>query len=77
MDRSKPPSPKDREDVQPGTGQPGRSWQSQRPDPANDDEELDEELEDSFPASDPPQSTQPGATGWDLTTEEEKNRKKR
>jgi hypothetical protein len=59
-------------DVQPGTGKPGKSWQSNKPEPANDDEKLNEALKDSFPASDPPQAAQPGVTGWDLTDEEKK-----
>ena len=37
---------------------------------------LDKMVEQSFPASDPPQVTQAGATGWDLT-EEEKRKQKR
>jgi hypothetical protein len=52
-------------EVQPGTGVKGKSWQSRRPDPDDRDDELEEALEDSFPASDPPQPAQPGVTGWD------------
>jgi hypothetical protein len=40
-------------------------------------EELDEALKESFPASDPPESTQPGVTGWDLTEEEKKKLKRK
>src|SRR5687767_9094346 len=54
------------EEVQPGTQREGRSWQSHRPQPGNRNEQLEEELEDTFPASDPPTVTQPGVTGWDL-----------
>ena len=57
-------------DVQPGTAHEGTSWQSRRPDPGNEDDELDQALKDSFPASDPPEAAQPGVTGWDLTEEE-------
>jgi hypothetical protein len=63
----------------PATG--GRSPASQRPDgapdPANENELLDEALEESFPASDPPQPAQPGVTGWDLDDEEKEGAKKR
>ena len=59
-------------DVQPGTAQEGRSWQSRRPDPDSEDDKLDQALKDSFPASDPPEPAQPGVTGWDLTEEERK-----
>jgi len=52
-------------DVQPGTAAKGKSWQSDRPDPDDTDEKLEKALEDSFPASDPPQPAQPGVTGWD------------
>ncbi len=48
---------------------------SRKPQPraaANDDKKLDEALKESFPASDPPEVTQPGVTGWDLTEEEKK-----
>lgn len=51
---------------QPGTQRPGRSWQSRRPEPGNEDDKLDQALKDSFPTSDPPQPAQPGVTGWDL-----------
>jgi hypothetical protein len=44
---------------------------------AKKNEELDEALKESFPASDPPESTQPGVTGWDLTEEEKKKLKRR
>ena len=53
-------------DVQPGTHHEGRSWQSRRPHTSDSEEQLEEELEDTFPASDPLTVTQPGATGWDL-----------
>ena len=56
-------------DVQPGTATKGKSWQSHRPDPDDADDKLEEALEDSFPASDPPQATQPGVTGWDAGDE--------
>ena len=52
------------EEVQPGTKKPGRSWTSENPDTQDPDEVLDKELEDTFPASDPPASTNP--TGWDV-----------
>jgi hypothetical protein len=54
------------EDIQPGTQHEGRSWQSRRPRPGDEDSELEEELEDTFPASDAPTVTQPGVTGWEL-----------
>jgi hypothetical protein len=66
-----PGSAKDRE-VQPGTSEPGRSWQSRSPNPDDEDDKLHQALKDSFPASDPPQSAQPGATGWNLTDGEKK-----
>ena len=34
-------------------------------DVVDEDEKLDEALQESFPASDPPQPAQPGVTGWD------------
>lgn len=74
--RDVPRNPKDRE-VQPGTGEPGKSWHSRSPDPEDKDDQLNQALKDSFPASDPPQSTQPGVTGWDLTDEEKKEQRKR
>ena len=46
-----------------------------RPDPDSQEELLDEAIEDSFPASDPPSPAQP-ATGWVEADEDEKNRKK-
>lgn len=52
-------------DVQPGTAQEGKSWHSHRPDPDDEDDKLESALQDSFPASDPPQPAQPGVTGWD------------
>jgi hypothetical protein len=54
------------EDVQPGTQQGGRSWQSHRPRAGDKEEQLEEELEDTFPASDPLTVTQPGVTGWEI-----------
>ena len=54
------------EDIQPGTAHPGKTWQSDHPAPRSEDEELDNEVEDTFPASDPPSITQPGSTGWDI-----------
>ena len=59
-------------EVQPGTAEPGKSWHSRSPDLDDKDDELNQALKDSFPASDPTQSAQPGATGWDLTEAEEK-----
>ena len=56
--------------IQPGTQHEGRSWQSRRPEPGNEDDKLDQALKDSFPTSDPPQPAQPGITGWDLGEEE-------
>ena len=53
-------------DIQPGTQQAGKSWQSRRPRGEGAEEQLEEELEDTFPASDPLTVTQPGSTGWDL-----------
>jgi hypothetical protein len=63
---------KNRDEVQPGTGERGKSWQSRSPDPEDKDDQLNQALKDSFPASDPPQPAQPGVTGWDLTEEERK-----
>ncbi len=74
--RRKPGDPTGR-DIQPGTAGSGRSWHSRSPDPDDKDDKLNQELKDSFPASDPAQSVQPGVTGWDLTDEEEKERRKR
>jgi hypothetical protein len=54
-------------EVQPGTAQKGESWHSDRPDPDDEDDKLEKALEDSFPASDPPQPAQPGVTGWDVS----------
>jgi hypothetical protein len=72
MAKDQPTRESPRRDVQPGTATKGKSWQSHRPDPDDKDDKLEEALEDSFPASDPPQPTQPGVTGWDA---EEKNGK--
>jgi hypothetical protein len=61
---------KDRDkDVQPGTAQKGESWHSRRPDPDDKDDQLNQALKGSFPASDPPQPAQPGVTGWDADDE--------
>ena len=43
----------------------------------NKDDKLNQELKDSFPASDPAQSVQPGVTGWDLTDKEKVAQQKR
>ena len=59
-------SPASHGDIQPGTARPGRTWQSNHPAPHGEDEALDDAVEDTFPASDPPALTQPGSTGWDL-----------
>jgi hypothetical protein len=71
------PAKQQHKDVQPGTGAKGKSWQSHRPDPDNKDEQLEEALEDSFPASDPPQPAQPGVTGWDAEDDAKQGGKKR
>ncbi len=47
------------------------------PKPANDDERLDEALKETFPASDPPASTHPGVTGWDVEDEKADGEKRR
>jgi len=52
-------------EVQPGTAQKGKSWQSRKPDPDDEDDKLESALEDSFPASDPPAPAAPMATGWE------------
>jgi hypothetical protein len=57
------------DEVQPGTGRVGKSWQSTRPDPDDKDDQLDEALEESFPASDPPAPAHPDVTGWDVGKE--------
>jgi len=62
------------QDVQPGTAEKGKSWHSRSPDPDDKDDQLQQALKDSFPASDPPQSAQPGVTGWDLKDEEKKKK---
>jgi len=51
------------EDVQPGTQEPGKSWQSETPNPDDEEEILEATLEDTFPASDPVAPSGP-ATGW-------------
>lgn len=45
-----------------------------RPDPDSEEELLDEAIEESFPASDPPAPAQP-ATGWVEADEDEKKSK--
>ena len=57
-------------------GNPEKDRQQRRK-AANENAKLDEALKESFPASDPPESTQPGVTGWDLTDEEKKKLGKR
>ena len=74
--RQRPGDKKARE-VQPGTAEPGKSWHSRSPDPHDKDDKLNQELKDSFPASDPAQSVQPGVTGWDLTDKEKVAQQKR
>jgi hypothetical protein len=64
------------DDVQPGTHHEGESWQSRRPDPDDKDDQLNQALKDSFPASDPPQPAQPGVTGWDADDEAKKGGKR-
>jgi hypothetical protein len=59
-------------DIQPGTAEPGKSWQSRSPDPDDEDDKLNQALKDSFPASDPPQPAQPGVTGWDVGRDKSK-----
>lgn len=54
--------PGSRRNTQPESG---RRRQPGAPDPDSEDEKLDEALQESFPASDPPQPAQPGVTGWD------------
>ena len=78
MAKQQPSGPSARaKDVQPGTAVKGKSWQSDRPDPDDKDEKLEKALEDSFPASDPPQPAQPGVTGWDADEKEGDKAKKR
>lgn len=69
--RNNEESPRDRE-VQPGTGEKGKSWHSEQPDPDDTEDQLEKSLEDSFPASDPPGATQPMATGWEVIDEKKK-----
>jgi hypothetical protein len=45
------------------------------PKAANDDEQLDEALKESFPASDPPAPAHPDVTGWDLEDHEDPRKK--
>ena len=74
--RQRPGDEKARE-VQPGTAEPGKSWQSRSPVPHDEDDKLNQALKDSFPASDPPQSAQPGVTGWDHEDKEKLKQHKR
>lgn len=74
--RQRPDEKKARE-VQPGTAEPGKSWQSRSPDPEDKDDQLNQALKDSFPASDPPQPAQPGVTGWDAKDKEKLEQQKR
>lgn len=60
-----------RQDIQPGTGKPGKSWTSDTDPSASEEEKLDDAVADTFPASDPPAATDP-ATGWVTDPEAEK-----
>jgi hypothetical protein len=59
-----------RQDIQPGTAKPGKSWTSDTDASASDEEKLDDAVADTFPASDPPAATDP-ATGWVTNSEAE------
>ena len=61
-------------DVQPGTAETRKDWQSRPPILNDEDDKLNQALKDSFPASDPPQPAQPGVTGWDLKDDEKKKK---
>ena len=61
-------------EVQPGTGEPGKSWNSRPPVHDDEDDKLNQALKDSFPASDPPQAAQPGVTGWDVKDDKKKKK---
>jgi hypothetical protein len=74
-DRTAPKTDVKAKEVQPGTGTPGRDWQSRSPVHDDEDDKLNQALKDSFPASDPPQSAQPGVTGWDAKDKDEKKKK--
>jgi hypothetical protein len=52
-----------------------RDEEQRRRDAAKESARLDEALKESFPASDPPESTQPGVTGWDLKDKKKKGGK--
>jgi hypothetical protein len=58
-------------------GRPRGANPAQTPQAANDDERLDEALEETFPASDPPAPTHPDITGWDVKDREEGDDKPR
>ena len=60
------------EDIQPGTHRPGRSWTSDHPDRSSTNEALDDAVEDSFPASDPPSMARE-STGWVLGRNDEQD----
>lgn len=47
------------------------------PEPANDDEQLDEALDETFPASDPPAPAHPDITGWDVEEDQARGDKRR
>jgi len=75
-DRAARKTDKKAKEVQPGTGTPGRDWQSRSPVHDDEDDKLNQALKDSFPASDPPQAAQPGVTGWDVKDKDDKAKKK-
>ena len=75
-DRAARKTDKTAKEVQPGTGTPGRDWQSRSPVHDDEDDKLNQALKDSFPASDPPQAAQPGVTGWDVKDKEKKAKKR-
>lgn len=76
-DRAARKTDKKAKEVQPGTGEPGKAWQSRSPVHDDEDDKLNQALKDSFPASDPPQAAQPGVTGWDVKDKDEKADKKK
>jgi hypothetical protein len=75
-DRAEHKTDKKAKDVQPGTAEPGKSWHSRSPVHDDEDDKLNQALKDSFPASDPPQATQPGVTGWDVKDKDDKQKAK-